>query len=42
MLIRKSKKYYYSQLDTRDIVDNKTFWKTIKPIMATYSEHNIN
>ena len=33
-LIRKAKKSYYSNLDHKKIVDNKTFWKTIKPFFT--------
>ena len=30
-LLRKSKKKYYENLHERNLVDNKLFWKTIKP-----------
>ena len=30
-LLRKSKKKYYENLDERNLMDNKLFWKTIKP-----------
>ena len=30
-LLRKSKKKYYENLDERKLMDNKLFWKTIKP-----------
>ena len=30
-LLRKSKKTYYENLDERNLIDNKLFWKTIKP-----------
>ena len=30
-LLRKSKKKYYENLDERNLIDNKLFWKTIKP-----------
>ena len=30
-LLRKSKKKYYENLDERNSMDNKLFWKTIKP-----------
>ena len=33
-LVRKAKKSYYSNLDHKKIVDNKTFWKTIKAFFA--------
>ena len=32
-LVRKSKKLY-SNLDEKDVTDNKTFWKTIKPFLS--------
>ena len=31
-LLRKSKRNYYSNLNVKDITDNKKFWKTIKPL----------
>ena len=33
-LLRKSKKEYYSNLDVKNITDNKTFWKTVKPFLS--------
>ena len=30
-LLRKSKKKYYEKLDERNLMDNKLFWKTMKP-----------
>ena len=33
-LVRKAKKSCYSNLDHKKIVDNKTFWKTIKPLFT--------
>ena len=33
-LIRKEKKKYFSNIDTRNIVDNKSFWKTVKPLFT--------
>ena len=30
-LIRKDKKNFFSNINTSDITDNKTFWKTLKP-----------
>ena len=30
-LLRKSKKKYYENLDERNLMDDKLFWKTIKP-----------
>ena len=32
-LLRKSKQEYYSSLDVKNIIDNKTFWKTVKPFL---------
>ena len=29
--VRKAKRSYYGNLDDKKIVENKTFWKTIKP-----------
>ena len=33
-LIRKEKKAYYSNLNIRDISDNKTFWRKVKPLFS--------
>ena len=33
-LVRKSKKLYYSNLDEKNVTDNKTFWKTTKPFLS--------
>ena len=33
-LIRQAKKQFFSNLDTRDITGNKTFWKTVKPFLT--------
>ena len=33
-LVRKSKKLYYSNLDEKNVTDNKTFRKTIKPFLS--------
>ena len=33
-LLRKEKKRYYNNLDLKLITDNKTFWKTIKPLFS--------
>ena len=33
-LIRKMKKDYYSNLDVKEVTDNKTFWKTIKRFLS--------
>ena len=33
-LIRKIKKDYYNNLDYKKIIDNKSFWKHIKPLLS--------
>lgn len=34
--LRKSKRNYYNNLNVKqDITDNKTFWKTIKPLFSS-------
>ena len=33
-LIRKEKKAYYSNLKIRDVTDNKTFWRNVKPLFT--------
>ena len=33
-LIRSEKKYFFSNINTCDITDNKTFWKTVKPFFT--------
>ena len=33
-LIRKIKKDYYNNLDYKKIIDNKSFWKYIKPLLS--------
>ena len=33
-LLRKSKKKYYENLDERNLMDNKLFWKTIKSSLS--------
>ena len=32
-LARKTKKEYFDNLDLRNVVDNKKFWKTVKPYL---------
>ena len=32
--LKKSKKKYFANLDEKDILDNKLFWKTIKPALS--------
>ena len=33
-LLRKSKKYYFENLNEANIRDNKRFWKTVKPFLS--------
>ena len=33
-LLKKTKKNYYHSLDEKDVSDNKTFWKTVKPFLS--------
>ena len=33
-LIRREKKNFFSNINTSDITDNKTFWKTVKPFFT--------
>ena len=33
-LQRKTKKYYFNDLNIKNITDNKAFWKTIKPYFS--------
>ena len=33
-LIRKEKKAYYGNLNIRDVADNKTFWRKVKPLFS--------
>ena len=39
-LLRKPKREYYSNLDDKNICDNKTFWKTVKPILSKKIKSN--
>ena len=34
LLTCKSKRDYYSNLDNRNVTDNKLFWKTVKPFSS--------
>ena len=38
-LLRKIKKAYYSNLNVKDIVDNKKFWKTVKSFFSDKSNN---
>ena len=33
-LIRQEKKNFFNNISTHDITDNKTFWKTVKPLFT--------
>ena len=32
--MRKTKKDYYGNLNEKDVIDNKKFWKTVKPLFS--------
>ena len=34
ILLRKMKKQYYKNLNVKNVVDNQTFWKTVKPYFS--------
>ena len=44
-LLRNEKKNFYSSLDTKVVTDNRTFWKTVKPLLSEkvtkYSKINL-
>ena len=33
-LLRKTKKDYYGNLNEKDVIDNKRFWETVKPLLS--------
>ena len=39
ILLRKTKKACYSNLNVKDVVDNKQFWKTIKSVFCDKSNN---
>ena len=39
-LLRKTKKDYYANLNVNDIVDNKQFWRTVKPLFSDKTKSN--
>ena len=39
-LLRKTKKDYYVNLNVKDIVDNKQFWRTVKPLFSDKTKSN--
>ena len=36
------KKIFFEKLDTKNITDNKKFWKTVKPFLANTSSNSRN
>ena len=38
-LLRKAKKIYHSNLDEKNVADNRSFWKTIKPLLFDKLTH---
>ena len=40
-LVRSAKKAHYSNLSIKDVNENKTFWKIIKPLSSENSNENI-
>ena len=36
-LVKKAKKDYYNNLENENVTDNKTFWKSIKPLFSEKS-----
>ena len=41
-LLRKEKKNYFENLDTKNNSDNKTFWKTVKPLLSNNCRLPVN
>ena len=39
-LPRKTKENYYANLNVKDIVDNKQFWRTVKPLFSDKTKSN--
>ena len=39
-LLRKTKKDYYANLNVRDIVDNRQFWRTVKRLFSDKTKSN--
>ena len=35
-----AKKNYFSNLNVRNVTDNKQFWKTVKPLFSSKAGHN--
>ena len=36
-LLKKTKKEHYQNLDEKNVIDNKRFWKTVKPLLTDKS-----
>ena len=36
-LLKKAKKEYYQNLDEKNVIDNKKFWKTVKRLLSEKS-----
>ena len=34
LLLRKTKREYFSNLNAKDVTDNKTFWQIVKPLFS--------
>ena len=34
-LVRKSRREYYGNLNEKNVIDNKIFWKTVKPFLSS-------
>ena len=39
-VLRKTKKDYYANFNVKDIVDNKQFWRTLKPLFSYKTKSN--
>ena len=39
-LLRRTKRKYDSSLDDKSIIDNKKFWRTVKPLLSDKSSFN--
>ena len=36
-LLKKAKKEYYQNLDEKNVINNRKFWKTLKPLLSDKS-----
>ena len=39
-LLRKTKRSYYSNLNEKNVIDNRKFWKTVKPMLSNKFVNN--